>query len=164
MLFYFLSKVEAATSARRFPRTDTLMHIALVRNLSQALEENVKSAFCAQVGGFICARRCQTTSQRLLTFGGLNKDFFFSSMLKKIYPWKKKGAFYLFLYLTFFFFQVRYTNLKDRQKRKKRKENRETEGYISRGEFRLFCSSLLIKRRRMQRESFSPGVAHGRLP
>lgn len=65
------------------------MHIALVRNLSPALEENVRSAFCRQVGGFICARRCQTTSQSLLTFGGLNKDFFLLSACKKIKKVKK---------------------------------------------------------------------------
>lgn len=68
------------------------MHIALVRNLSLALEENVRSAFCGQVGGFICAHCCQTTSQPCLTFGGLNEDFFFfyeHAKNKNIYPWKK---------------------------------------------------------------------------
>lgn len=47
--YSFLSKVEAVT-ARHFPRKDTLMHIALLHNLSPRLEENVRSAFCGQVG------------------------------------------------------------------------------------------------------------------
>lgn len=105
LLIFFPSKVEAgATAARRFPGTDTLMHIALVRNLSPALEENVRSAFCAQVGGFICARCCQTTSQRLLTFGGLNKDFFFYQHAKKsILGRRTVHLIFFFIYLTFFF-------------------------------------------------------------
>lgn len=139
------------------------MHIALVRNLSPALEENVRSAFCAQVGGFICPRRCQTTSQRLLTFGGLNKDFFYQHA-KKIYPWKKNGAFYLFIYSTFFFFPGTSHKSEGQAKKEKKENNTEEQKDAEAASFNSFAFLPLIKRQWIRRESFPPGVAHGRLP